>query len=121
MSWEVIIPFLRPIEGLLRDPEVSDILVNGPANVFVERARPNARVDRSQFEREVLADCCAQYRPGARRRYQPGESASRFPAPRRLAGGRGATSVLGDRDRSGDPENSTVNAIPWPNWFARGP
>jgi pilus assembly protein CpaF len=36
MSWDVIIPFLRPIEDLLRDPEVSDILVNGSARVFVE-------------------------------------------------------------------------------------
>ena len=26
MSWEVIIPFLRPIEGLIRDPDISDIL-----------------------------------------------------------------------------------------------
>ena len=36
MSWEVIIPFLRPIEGLIRDPEISDILVNGPDHVFSE-------------------------------------------------------------------------------------
>jgi pilus assembly protein CpaF len=36
MSWDVIIPFLRPIENLLRDPDVSDILVNGSARVFVE-------------------------------------------------------------------------------------
>ena len=37
MSWDVIIPFLRPIEGLIRDPEISDILVNGPDHVFVEK------------------------------------------------------------------------------------
>lgn len=37
MSWEVIIPFLRPIEGLIRDPEISDILVNGPHQVFIEK------------------------------------------------------------------------------------
>lgn len=37
MSWEVIIPFLRPIEGLIRDPEISDILVNGPDGVFIEK------------------------------------------------------------------------------------
>src|SRR5581483_2955243 len=36
-GWEVIIPFLRPIEPLIRDPEISDILVNGPASVFVEK------------------------------------------------------------------------------------
>ena len=37
MSWEVIFPFLRPIEELIRDPDVSDILVNGPARVFIEK------------------------------------------------------------------------------------
>ncbi len=37
MSWDVILPFLRPIEHLILDPEVSDILVNGSSHVFVER------------------------------------------------------------------------------------
>lgn len=37
MSWEVIIPFLRPIEGLILDPDISDILVNGPHHVFIEK------------------------------------------------------------------------------------
>jgi pilus assembly protein CpaF len=36
-SWEVIIPFLRPIEPLLRDPEITDILVNGSSRVFAEK------------------------------------------------------------------------------------
>ncbi len=36
MSWDVIIPFLRPIEALLRDPDVSDILVNGSDHIFIE-------------------------------------------------------------------------------------
>ena len=42
MSWEVIIPFLRPIEPFLRDPEISDVLVNGSQCVFVEK---NGRLD----------------------------------------------------------------------------
>ncbi|HEX2453124.1 MAG TPA: ATPase, T2SS/T4P/T4SS family [Vicinamibacterales bacterium] len=37
MSWDVIIPFLRPIESFLRDPDVSDVMVNGTGAVFVER------------------------------------------------------------------------------------
>jgi pilus assembly protein CpaF len=37
-GWEVIIPFLRPIERLLRDAEITDILVNGSGSVFVEEA-----------------------------------------------------------------------------------
>jgi pilus assembly protein CpaF len=38
MSWDLILPFLRPIEPLLRDPEISDILVNGSSGVFAEKA-----------------------------------------------------------------------------------
>src|SRR6266446_8942442 len=37
MSWDVIIPFLRPIEALIRDPEISDIMVNGSSRVFIEK------------------------------------------------------------------------------------
>ena len=37
MSWDVIIPFLRPIEAFIRDPEISDILVNASGRVFVEK------------------------------------------------------------------------------------
>jgi pilus assembly protein CpaF len=37
MSWEVILPFLRPIEGLILDPDISDILINGPDHVFIEK------------------------------------------------------------------------------------
>ena len=37
MSFEVILPFLRPIAHLIQDPEVSEIMVNGSRRVFVER------------------------------------------------------------------------------------
>lgn len=37
MSFEVILPFLRPIEPLIRDEGVSEIMVNGSAAVFAER------------------------------------------------------------------------------------
>jgi len=36
MSWKVILPFLRPIEALIQDAGISDILVNGSAGVFIE-------------------------------------------------------------------------------------
>lgn len=35
--WARIIPFLRPIEALIRNPDVSDIMVNGDRAVFFER------------------------------------------------------------------------------------
>ena len=33
----MILPFLRPIEPFILDPEVSEIMVNGPQHVFIER------------------------------------------------------------------------------------
>ncbi|MDE2663245.1 MAG: ATPase, T2SS/T4P/T4SS family [Gemmatimonadota bacterium] len=33
-----LVPFLPGLESLLEDPEVSEIMINGPANVWVERA-----------------------------------------------------------------------------------
>jgi pilus assembly protein CpaF len=35
-TWGRILPFLRPIEALIRDPEISDILINGSC-VFIEK------------------------------------------------------------------------------------
>jgi pilus assembly protein CpaF len=37
-GFELILPFLRPIEHLILDPAISEIMVNGPDRVFVERA-----------------------------------------------------------------------------------
>src|SRR2546422_4896731 len=36
-SFQVILPFLRPIEGLIKDPTVSEIMVNPDSRIFVER------------------------------------------------------------------------------------
>src|SRR5262245_33596663 len=36
-AWARIIPFLRPIEPLIRDPEISDIMVNGDRAIFFEK------------------------------------------------------------------------------------
>ena len=38
LGFETILPFLRPIEHLIRDDSVSEIMVNGSNRVFVERA-----------------------------------------------------------------------------------
>jgi len=37
MSFDVILPFLRPIAHLIQDADVSEIMVNGSRRVFVER------------------------------------------------------------------------------------
>lgn len=38
MSFDVILPFLRPIAHLILDPDISEVMVNGSKRVFVERA-----------------------------------------------------------------------------------
>lgn len=38
MSFEVILPFLRPIEHLILDPDITEIMVNGGGPIFIERA-----------------------------------------------------------------------------------
>jgi pilus assembly protein CpaF len=37
MEFETILPFLRPIEHLILDPEISEIMVNAGSKVFVEK------------------------------------------------------------------------------------
>jgi pilus assembly protein CpaF len=37
MSFDLILPFLRPMAHLLRDPDITEIMVNGSGRVFVER------------------------------------------------------------------------------------
>jgi len=37
-GFELILPFLRPIQHLILDPEISEIMVNGPDRVFIEKA-----------------------------------------------------------------------------------
>jgi pilus assembly protein CpaF len=37
MSFDIILPFLRPIAHLIQDPDVSEIMVNGSGRVFLER------------------------------------------------------------------------------------
>jgi pilus assembly protein CpaF len=36
-TWARILPFLRPIQALIEDPEISDIMVNGDRAVFIEK------------------------------------------------------------------------------------
>jgi pilus assembly protein CpaF len=38
LGFETILPFLRPIEHLILDDSISEIMINGADNIFVERA-----------------------------------------------------------------------------------
>lgn len=37
-GFELILPFLRPIQQLILDPDISEIMVNGPDRIFIEKA-----------------------------------------------------------------------------------
>jgi pilus assembly protein CpaF len=37
VSFELILPFLRPIEHLIRNDAISEIMVNGSGRIFIEK------------------------------------------------------------------------------------
>ncbi len=37
-GFELILPFLRPIQHLILDPDISEIMINGPERIFIEKA-----------------------------------------------------------------------------------
>lgn len=54
MSFDLILPFLKPLEPLIMDPDVSEIMVNGPDRVFVERQGLLAAVEGVRIEEANL-------------------------------------------------------------------
>jgi pilus assembly protein CpaF len=54
MSFEVILPFLRPIEHLIRDVEISEIMVNGSGHVFIEKHGQLLRVPDATISEKSL-------------------------------------------------------------------
>ena len=74
MSFDLILPFLRPIAHLIQDPDVSEIMVNGTRRVFVERrgtvrrcptCRSTSGTSRSRCENiaRALGDDISEERP----------------------------------------------------------
>ena len=54
-GFETIIPFLKPIEHLINDDAISEVMVNGPGHIFIERSGFLERVkDVSLDERSLL-------------------------------------------------------------------
>jgi hypothetical protein len=54
MSFEVILPFLRPIEHLILDGDISEIMVNGSSRVFIERRGRLEEVPGVAIEEKML-------------------------------------------------------------------
>lgn len=63
MSLETILPFLQPIEHIVLDPEVSEVMVNGDGAIFSQRngvlttvdarLEPKYLMKRRQADRQV--------------------------------------------------------------------
>jgi len=53
-GFEMILPFLRPIQTHILDPDVSEIMVNGPEQVFVERGGYVERVESVALSQKSL-------------------------------------------------------------------
>src|SRR5712664_2819667 len=51
---ELILPFLRPIQHLILDPDISEIMVNGPEHIFIEKAGHLQSVPDVKFTSESL-------------------------------------------------------------------
>ena len=54
-AFELILPFLRPIESLILDPEISEIMVNGDRGIFIEKHGCLQRVDGGTLSQKSLA------------------------------------------------------------------
>ena len=101
-----------PIEPLLRDPEVSEIMVNGPHRIFVERAGRLAPVDAEfadeEHLRRVIDQIVVAGRPPGRR----GEPDGRRPPARRQPGQRGRAADRAGRLDADDPQVRRRPAAP---------
>jgi pilus assembly protein CpaF len=63
MSFELILPFLRPIADLIQDPDVSEIMVNAGGHVFVERDGVIEASQRHVEERHLHVDDVSEEQP----------------------------------------------------------
>jgi pilus assembly protein CpaF len=64
MQFETILPFLRPIEHLILDPDISEIMVNADSRIFVEKHGQLAEVTGITISEQAL---CAAVKNIARR------------------------------------------------------
>jgi pilus assembly protein CpaF len=53
-GFELILPFLRPIQDLILDPDISEIMVNGPERIFIEKDGYVQLVPRAKLTPESL-------------------------------------------------------------------
>ena len=77
-GFELILPFLRPIEKLILDPDISEIMVNGPERVFIERRGYLESSRRHDPQPEVARRRGKEHCPASWRRHLGRKTHSRF-------------------------------------------
>jgi len=60
-DFELILPFLRPIAHLILDPDISEIMVNGPERIFIEKAGHLQAVPEVKLTSESLIVAVKKY------------------------------------------------------------
>jgi Flp pilus assembly CpaF family ATPase len=67
-GFELILPFLRPIQALILDPEISEIMINGTERIFVEKQGYVEAVEHVTMSQKSLG-CSQKHCPALRRRH----------------------------------------------------
>jgi pilus assembly protein CpaF len=65
-GFEIILPFLKPIEHLILDDSISEVMVNGPDRIFIEKAGYLEQVQGVSLGEKSLPGCGEEYRPASR-------------------------------------------------------
>jgi Flp pilus assembly CpaF family ATPase len=61
-GFEMILPFLKPIEHLILDDSISEVMVNGPDRVFIEKQGFLQQVPGVVHWRAISHGCGEEYR-----------------------------------------------------------
>ena len=81
-GFELILPFLRPIQHLILDPDISEIMVNGPERIFIEKAGYVQASSRSETHSRIPDRRGQEHCQAIGRRYFGCEANARFTAAR---------------------------------------
>ena len=95
---------LGPLEPLLADDTITEVMVNGPDQIYIERRGKIERVNSQLPERRARAPDHRPDRHPDRPAHRPVEPAGRRPPARRLARQRDHPAAVARRARHHDPE-----------------
>ena len=96
-GFEMILPFLKPIEHLILDDSISEVMVNGPDRVFIEKSGFLQQVQGRVARGEIPHGRREEHRPASGRRHLGIEAHSRLAAAGRQPRCRSHPAVQSER------------------------